>query len=198
MEFLPPFRFGLLNGWLLPATFYLIFGLMLLVFPRQVVRRLYDLPKHTGRIKALWIIGRLIAFILIFGLLVALPLKIGEPVFALGIVVYLLGLSMITWALITYRYTPLDQPVVDGLYRVSRNPQALGLMFIILGACLAVGSWLAVLMWAGMSALYHIRIVGEERLCLEQYGDSYRAYMAQVPRYFLFFDLNDSQLGMGS
>lgn len=187
MEFLPTFRLGLLNGWLFLAIFYLIFGVMLLVFPREVVKRLYDLPRHTGRIKALWIAGRLIAFALMFGLLVALPLQIGQPVLALGVAVYLLGLIMITWALITYRNTPLDQPVVDGLYRVSRNPQALGLMLIVLGACLAVGSWLAVLMWAAMTAFYHLRIVGEERLCLEQYGDSYRAYMARVPRYFLFF-----------
>lgn len=187
MELLPPLRLGWLNGWLPLAIFYLVFGFVLWIFPREVVKRLYELPAFAGRSKVLWILGRFTAILLIFGLLTFSPLQIGEPVFLVGMAIYAPGFFIIMWALITYRNTPLDQPVVNGLYRISRNPQALGLMMIILGDCLAIGSWLAVLLWAVMSAMYHLRIVGEERLCLEQYGESYRDYMARVPRYFLFF-----------
>jgi protein-S-isoprenylcysteine O-methyltransferase Ste14 len=32
-----------------------------------------------------------------------------------------------------------------------------------------------------------MRIVAEEKACLQQYGESYRSYMQRVPRYLLFF-----------
>jgi protein-S-isoprenylcysteine O-methyltransferase Ste14 len=79
------------------------------------------------------------------------------------------------------------EPATSGLYRFSRNPQWVGLIFVYLGSCLAVGSWLNVLLMAMIVALYHVRILAEERSCLQLYGDAYRRYTEQVPRYLLFF-----------
>jgi protein-S-isoprenylcysteine O-methyltransferase Ste14 len=53
--------------------------------------------------------------------------------------------------------------------------------------CIAIGSWLALLILIISRFFGHIRTLAEEEACLEQYGDSYRAYMKRVPRYFLFF-----------
>jgi protein-S-isoprenylcysteine O-methyltransferase Ste14 len=185
MSFFPQLQIGWLNGWLPLLVFYLLFGAFLLSSPRPVVRRLYDLPWFSGRLRVLWFIGRIFALGL-FALLIFSALRLNNPVFVFGIGIYALGVLVIFWALFNYRSTPLDRPVTGGIYTVSRNPQALGLMLIMLGDCFAVGSWLAVLTCAVMIAFYHLRVVGEERLCLEQYGDSYRSYMQQVPRYFLF------------
>jgi protein-S-isoprenylcysteine O-methyltransferase Ste14 len=187
MEFFPELELGWLNGWLPLAVFYLVFGLMIAIFPRPVVERLYDLPKFEGRKKLVAKGGRVVAVLLTFGLLIFSPLKVGEPVFVIGGIVYLLGFAGMVWALITYRQTPLDQPVVAGLYRISRHPQVVGLMVMFLGCCLAVGSWLLVLAWVVMVFINHLRTVAEEQLCLAQYGDSYQAYMDKVARYFLFF-----------
>ena len=33
----------------------------------------------------------------------------------------------------------------------------------------------------------HLRILGEENACLQQYGEAYREYMRRTPRYLLFF-----------
>lgn len=43
------------------------------------------------------------------------------------------------------------------------------------------------LLLAIMVLLMHNRIRAEEQACLMQYGESYRQYMQQTPRYFLFF-----------
>lgn len=187
MEFLPELELGWLNGWLPLAVFYLVFGLMIAVFPRPVVKRLYDLPKFGGWMKVVAKAGRMIAVFVVMGLLLYSPLKVGEPVFVIGGMVYLLGFVGMVWALITYSRTPLDQPVVAGLYRYSRHPQVVGLMLLFLGSCLAVGSWLLVFAWLVLAWINHMRTVAEERLCLVQYGDSYQAYMDRVARYFLFF-----------
>ena len=53
--------------------------------------------------------------------------------------------------------------------------------------CLAIGSWLALSALLMSRVLQHFGILAEEEACLAQYGESYRAYMRAVPRYFLFF-----------
>ncbi len=58
---------------------------------------------------------------------------------------------------------------------------------VILGASIAVGSAAAVLALAIARVLGHYGILAEEEACLKAYGEAYRAYMARVPRYFLFF-----------
>lgn len=187
MEFFPELKLRWLNGWMPLAVFYLVFGLMMAVFPRPVVKRLYDLPKFEGWQKQVTKGARIIAVLLVFGLLIFSPLQVGDPVFVIGGIVYLLGFVSMVWALIIYRRTPPDQPVVDGPYRYSRHPQVVGLMLTFLGCCLAVGSWLLVMAWVVLACINHLRTVAEERRCLAQYGASYQAYMDRVPRYFLFF-----------
>jgi hypothetical protein len=42
MELMPALKLGWLNGWILLAFEFLIEGLLLVVFPRDVVARLFD------------------------------------------------------------------------------------------------------------------------------------------------------------
>jgi hypothetical protein len=56
MELFPQLRLGWLNGSLLLAALYGVYGLMLLVFPRDVVARLYDRPgwsKEMSKLSAM-------------------------------------------------------------------------------------------------------------------------------------------------
>jgi protein-S-isoprenylcysteine O-methyltransferase Ste14 len=105
----------------------------------------------------------------------------------LGLAVFALGLVGLVVALINFRDTPPDQPAVKGLYRVSRNPQAVAFFLANYAICIAIGSWIAAIMLALAQLFAHFRIVAEEQSCLRQYGASYRGYMQRVPRYFLFF-----------
>ena len=107
--------------------------------------------------------------------------------FILGGAFYLLGLLGFVLSLLNYKDTPLDQPVIKGLYRISRNPQQVSILLSYMGIGLAIGSWMAALLITIGSFMSHIRVIAEERSCLQQYGDSYRQYIEGVPRYFLFF-----------
>ena len=183
MEFLPQLKIGWLNGWLLLFILYAGFGVLLLVFPRAVVKRLYE---RNGRTRAYYVRRALGVPIVLgaIGLFVLLPLKLGAWPFWVGLGIYLLGLGVFNAALINYRNTPLDRPVTEGVYRYSRNPQLMGMLVVFMGTAVAVGSWLMVALAALMGFGVHTRILAEERACLAQYGDAYRAYMARVPRYF--------------
>jgi protein-S-isoprenylcysteine O-methyltransferase Ste14 len=50
-----------------------------------------------------------------------------------------------------------------------------------------IGSWVAVAFWAAARLMDHFGVLAEEEVCLSQYGKSYRLYLEQVPRYFMFF-----------
>jgi protein-S-isoprenylcysteine O-methyltransferase Ste14 len=186
MELFPALQIGWLNGWVLLCILYSIFGVLLLAFPKEVVRRLYDRSDWSRMQRVLILIGKLMALVW-FPLVIFTPLKIGTPVFVLGTVIFALGLVGFVVALFNFRNTPLDQPVTKGLYRISRNPQQFMLLVSGVGISVAIGSWLALLTIVLGLAFAHFRILAEEGTCLRQYGDSYRVYMERVPRYFLLF-----------
>jgi protein-S-isoprenylcysteine O-methyltransferase Ste14 len=115
------------------------------------------------------------------------PLEVGSAAFGLGTTLFALGLLGFIAALLNFRDTPPDEPATGGLYRVSRNPQAFTFFLANYGICIAIGSWLALLTLFLSQLCAHFRILAEEETCLRQYGDSYRAYMQRVPRYFVLF-----------
>ncbi len=182
MEFLPQLKPGWLNGWLLLAVLYGIFGVLLIIFPRETVRRLYDRSGWARRDAVRRVIGKLIALAVI-GLFIFLPLKVGAAPFWIGLAIYIAGLIVFIAALINFRCTPLDEPVTQGVYRFSRHPQMVGLIVVFMGTAVAVGSWLMMMLVALTSIGAHMRILTEERACLLQYGAAYQAYMETIPRY---------------
>lgn len=186
MELTSAPQIGLLNGWLLIALLYLSYGALLWSFPRDVVARLYDKSGRAKRQRYIIYTGGLLASI-IFILSIFTPLQIGSDVFIPGMVLYGLGLTGFFVALFNFKATPHDRPATRGLYRISRNPQQVTFFITFIGVCVAMGSWLALLIQIISSLFLHTRILAEEKACLEQYGESYRKYMKNVPRYFIFF-----------
>jgi len=102
-------------------------------------------------------------------------------------VLYGIGIIGLVGAMLNYWNTPPDQPVTRGIYKISRHPQIFSLFIIFLGVCMTIGSWPALLALLLSKLFQHFGILAEEQVCLKRYGESYRAYMERVPRYFLFF-----------
>ena len=185
MELFPRLQLGLANGWIPLVLFYTIFGFLMARFPKEVVERLYDRSGWTGQQRTISSIG--LPFALAGMVLIVLTsLKIGQPVFYIGFLLYVLGLSGFILALINFKNTPFDEPVTTGIYRFSRNPQWVTFALVLVSCAIVVGSWIALLLLGVRIVFNHFRILGEEKGCLEQYGASYQAFMDRVPRYFLF------------
>jgi protein-S-isoprenylcysteine O-methyltransferase Ste14 len=186
MELWPELRFGLLNGWIVLGLLMLTDGICFLIFPKDVVKRLFDRSGWSQKQVVFTVIGKLCALVCLI-LLTFTPLKIGSAVFVVGAAVTVLGLAGLVTALTNFRNTPFGQPVERGLYVISRHPQIVMSFLVLLGGAIAVGSWPAVFGLALVRVFSHLGIVAEEEVCLKQYGEPYRAYMQRVPRYFLFF-----------
>jgi protein-S-isoprenylcysteine O-methyltransferase Ste14 len=185
MQLFPALEIGWLNGWVLLAFEFLIQGSLLLIFPKDVVARLFDRSGWSVKQKRYTIIGKVFSLACLV-LIILTPLKIGSSVFILGLILYAIGLAGLVVAMLNFKDTPPDQPVTKGVYKISRHPQIVSLFFIFLGICLAIGSWAAFSALLLSRLFQHLGILAEEEVCLHQYGESYRAYMQSVPRYFLF------------
>jgi protein-S-isoprenylcysteine O-methyltransferase Ste14 len=71
----------------------------------------------------------------------------------------------------------------SGPYKYSRNPQAVGFLWAMLGFLLVWPSWHMVLSVILVTVLAHVMILTEEEYLTGRFGDSYKAYCARVPRY---------------
>jgi protein-S-isoprenylcysteine O-methyltransferase Ste14 len=76
--------------------------------------------------------------------------------------------------------------VTTGPYAIVRHPIYTGLLLGLIGSAIALERWRGVLavVIALVGILHKLRI--EERWMTEQFGDTYRAYAARVPRLIPF------------
>ncbi|MFN2282324.1 MAG: methyltransferase family protein [Anaerolineales bacterium] len=185
MQLFPPLRIGWLNGWIPIVVFYASYLVLLKIFPRETVSRLYDNSGWTDDQARYARIGLPFALAALL-LIVFTPLAIGKPVFWIGLTLALIGQVGFFSALHSFNITPLDQPVTQGLYRVSRNPQWVAFALVVLGFSLMVGSWTILALLCVRLAMNHFRILGEERALETQYGEAYLEYKRTIPRYFIF------------
>jgi protein-S-isoprenylcysteine O-methyltransferase Ste14 len=186
MHLFPHLEIGWLNGWILLVFEFLIQGSLLLIFPKDVVSRLFDRSGWDKKHRLFTIVGKLFSLACLV-LIVLTPLKVNPNSFIVGMVLYGIGIIGLVVALLNFRDTPPEEPAIRGIYKISRHPQIFSLFVIFLGICMTIGSWPAVLVLLLSKLFQHFGILAEEQVCLKRYGGSYRAYMERVPRYFLFF-----------
>lgn len=185
MQLILELSLGLFNGWILIIIFYIIFGLLIAIFPEPAVARLYDKTGWTRKQNLLTLFAKIFGLLSIV-LLIFTPLQYPQPIFYWSITIFTLGTGLMVIALLNFRNTPLDEPIRKGLYKYSRNPQWIGLVLVGFGTAVACGSWIVVIINLLGAITGHQRILAEERACLQQYGEPYKKYLEQAPRYFWF------------
>jgi len=112
------------------------------------------------------------------------PVKGGGACFYTGIAVFVLGLTAYTCATISFAMTPVQKPVVTGIYQYSRHPMQLLGIAMWLGVGMSTGSWIIILACVIQTFLCRSFLIAQERSCLEFYGGEYSKYMVNVSRYF--------------
>jgi protein-S-isoprenylcysteine O-methyltransferase Ste14 len=183
MSLVPAFEIGVWNAW--------IFMIWLLIQNLVIManKGLYERfgggsdTRPSQAHKAVNILSMLL-WLLSTAYSIFLPLKLGTPWFAVGLVVFLLGLVAIIIATVDFAATPINYPVTRGAYRYSRHPIYVALVLIYLGTGIASASWVFLLVMIIWVVLLSISAKGEERYCLDKYGNAYREYMNRTPRWF--------------
>ena len=109
-------------------------------------------------------------------------------------VLVLVGLALDFSGLLSFRkakttfnpLTPSRSKVIvqTGLYRFTRNPMYLGMVFELLGLCVFLANPLALVAIAVFVAyITRFQIIPEERLLLEKFGAPYALYTRTVRRW---------------
>jgi protein-S-isoprenylcysteine O-methyltransferase Ste14 len=185
MSLIPEFTLGWCNGWL-GAIPLMLTMLILFISQKKATKRAMDMSAYTvmGRIRTV------ASTYIFFGAVlysIGLTLQWGTPWFYIGLIVYVCGCIPYIISTINFASTPLNEPIVSGVYRISRNPMYFFSALMLLGIGIAGASWLMIVLVILFVVVNHSTVLAEERFCSDKYGESYRVYMRTVPRYLLFF-----------
>ncbi len=181
MSLIPAFEIGLWNAWLFILPFLLMtYGLSYLIVSREAV--LFIWPQYNKQEKRLLGI-MMVTLVASWIYSVFVPLKLGTVWFYTALPIYLVGLIVVTLAILNFATTPLDRPNTQGVYSISRHPMYFGELLVLIGVGVACISWIYLLV-AIMFLILQINIlaVPEERMCSEKYGNIYREYMKRTPK----------------
>ncbi|MBU6489629.1 MAG: isoprenylcysteine carboxylmethyltransferase family protein [Burkholderiales bacterium] len=104
------------------------------------------------------------------------------------------GLAIAVAAIVRFRQArtttnPMDPSkasrlVTDGVFRISRNPMYLGLVLLLIGWAVWLGSaspWLVPPLF--VTVITVVQIIPEERALGQRFGDQYRSYQQRVARW---------------
>jgi protein-S-isoprenylcysteine O-methyltransferase Ste14 len=189
MSLTPVFEIGLWNAWI-----FLLAGLFLHMVPPTLATKFSAnlnkkfseaaptdvyLNKNEKKISNV----SLAFLLLLFIYTIFLPLKLATPWFYTGLAIFLLAEAVYMITIFPWAATPVDEPVTTGIYRYSRHPIYLTILFQLIGVGIATASWLFLLLTVVFMILFNSSVVPEERGCLEKYGESYRQYMEKTPRW---------------
>ena len=179
MSLIPAFEIGLWNAWI--PVFYpqliFVFGLLA---NRKILQR--GFPEYNKTEKRLYRVITAIYYPAIV-YTIFLPLKLGTLWFYAGLPIILLGEVIFTIAAVSFGTTPIDEPVIKGIYRYSRHPLYLAQYLIFIGVGIACASWVFLLFSILFTSMQHALTIPEERTCVDRYGDVYREYMNKTAKY---------------
>lgn len=136
----------------------------------------------------------LLSLLLMVVLHAVLPIAhiVSGPIRYLGILLVLIGVSTALWARRLFARAgttikPFQEStdlVLEGPFRISRNPMYLSMILVLIGTALLLGSlspWFVVPILALILDRRFIR--AEERMLEHTFGESYRSYQSHVRRW---------------
>jgi protein-S-isoprenylcysteine O-methyltransferase Ste14 len=175
----------LTNAWLLCLPL-VAGGLYLGIARKDVAKRMSDMTGYTAAEKIITISASIAPYP--FMIVTAwTPFTSNKPFLVVGSIVYSFGMALLVSTVHTFVKTPIDIPVVDGLYRYSRNPLYLSATLVFSGICMATTNLVLLAILIVLFTLQHFMILAEERACRQNFGMAYERYVEKVPRYLRGF-----------
>lgn len=183
MSVIPAFEIGLWNAWWF-MIIYPLQWLVVLIIPSRIGQRTSHakdiINTRQDRIMSFLTQGFWIGATLYS---IFIPFYLGTPWFWAGLALFIAGLLILVLASVAVFSTPADDPFTSGVYRFSRHPMYLSMMFVYLGVSIATASWLFLLITIVTFFLQTYQAQKEEGYCCEQFGDAYLAYMRRTSRW---------------
>lgn len=110
----------------------------------------------------------------------------------IGVVIALIGDAVFISSVLTMKdswragvsKTDKTELIIDGIYKISRNPAFLGFDLVYIGIVLMFFNWILFAISAFAMLMFHLQIVNvEEDFLLGTFGEEYLNYKNKVNRY---------------
>ncbi len=183
MNFMSVLKPGIWNAWLFMSVF--ILQMMVIMFAGERVKKRSHVPaevKQSKRDKYTAVIANLV-WLLALAYSIFLPLRLNTIWFYSGLIIFIIGLVLLTIATYDFMSVPSEHVIARGAYKISRHPMYMATFFICLGAGIASVSWVFLLISMIMGISFYREMLIEEKYCLYKYGSPYQEYMNRVPRW---------------
>jgi protein-S-isoprenylcysteine O-methyltransferase Ste14 len=187
MSLTPAFEIGLWNAWILWVLQFLSMIIPDFFMSEEAKVRTKRAPKFVKfnkkkeKILTLSTHVVIMPFSIIYSIF--LPLQIGTAWLYLGLLIFISALVMSLMTTISFATTPVDKPVTNGIYRISRHPIYFSGFLLYLSIAIACASWVIMICAVLWIIFFHIVVPSEESYLIDQYGDTYREYMNRTPRW---------------
>ena len=166
-----------MNGFYLVLPLLIIrFGWLSILNKQAVQRAGYFAPVQAEEVLPFYIyqVSNVVLFLYLFWTKIEADFSL---YFYGGVICYCIGIILCMIATMNFAF-PNDEGLnTNGLYHFSSNP----MYFLGTSLLTQSGVLFVILVFFQISA--HWIILSEERWCIEKFGDSYKEYMAKVPRY---------------
>lgn len=166
--------YGLTEAFII-SLFTEMFGIPLTIY---IITSLFkiDIPANG-------LTGHLLATAMAYMGLIDLEVGVAI-VMAISIIIIGIGLLLLIggWYQV-YQYR--EGVATTGLYGLVRHPQYLGIIMIMTGFIIQWPTIPTLIMYPILLYVYHRQAIKEERYMVSKYGEIYRRYMMNTPRYNL-------------
>ena len=183
MRIIAVHSFGFFNLWLL-MVLYALPILLTIIFHKRVF-----LPtssrfssSRSSREYNLFIISKI--FMLIYFLYaIVVPIRLDTSTATIGLIIYIIGFAFYSAAWLTIATSRGGKIFSTGPFRFSRHPVYVSSAIMFFGAGLISKScfFLGFSLLVGISHMHNA--LAEERICLETFGENYRQYIINTPRW---------------
>jgi len=186
MPLAPDLEFGLWNAWIIVVIFLGASFLPFFAGGKKADARMEDEPGFkefsTGTRVAV-IVDHLVLMPLTLIYSFFVPLEQGNWWLYSGLIVSAVAIVMALAASVSFATAPLDGPMTDGVYAISRHPMYVAGILVYAGVGLAGASWIFLACAVVDFVAWQIAVPEEERNMVAKYGTPYEDYMGRTPRW---------------
>jgi len=180
------FELGIFNAYFL-ALIYFIISILSSVFKKKNKSKgvNHSKLKDDDFFKVIYWLS-FIMFILTIIVSFFLPIVFDSIFFYIGIVLWFIGIIIVSSVVISWVKTPQGKPVTTGTYKYSRNPMYISFFFAYIGIGIISISWVFLMLVFVNIFITIIFVEYEEKTCIEKYGNVYKDYMKKTSRWIGF------------
>jgi protein-S-isoprenylcysteine O-methyltransferase Ste14 len=179
------FELGLFNAYLLMLIYFVVSMVPFLFTKNKRSKEISPTNIKDDFGKVLYWLNFTIFFIAIL-VSIFLPIVFDSILFYIGITAYIVGIIIVVSVCISWIKTTKGNPVTKGMYKYSRNPMYLSFFFCYIGIGIVTASWVFLMLTFVYILITILFVDYEEEFCLDKYGDDYKDYMKNTPRWLGF------------